>query len=180
MKERITFKTIWHESGISALILAALCIAYFLIEAALANYGATWAGIVKTLLQIGKIYGCIVLMRLFMYRFKEAHANVSRADLRKLGYTIGILSGIILSAVMMAYYQWNPDVISTALDTAIGAMSQNLDRNSLDMLESMEENFPQMIFFSNLFYCCLWAFALSAILASKLIGNNPFESDEEE
>lgn len=119
-------------------------------------------------------------MRMFMYRFKEAHGNVTRADLRKLGYTIGILSGIVLSAAMMAYYQWNPEVIRTAMDTAIGAMSQNLDRNSLAVLETMENNFPQLIFFSNLFYCTLWAFALSAILASKLIGNNPFESDEEE
>lgn len=180
MSGKITFKTIWHESGISALVLAALCIAYFLLETQLVKVGAGWAGIVKTILQIGKIVGCIWLMRFFMYRFKNAHKGIDRRTLRHYGYTVGILSGIVLSAVVMAYYQWNPDVVRNAIDTTVASMSQALDRNALDAIEGVENNFPRIVFFSNAFYCALWAVILSAILATKLIGDNPFEEDSEE
>lgn len=179
MSSKITFKTIWHEAGISALVLAAVCSAYFILEASLSGTEAAWAGILKTLAQIAKIAGVIVLMRSYMYRFKQEHPDAQRADVRKLGYVMGLLSGLVLSAVMMAFYMWHPEVISNAIDQVMATpqFSQMMDRNALDAIEKIEGMFPQLVFTSNLIYCAIWAFVLPAILAPKIVSDNPFDEE---
>lgn len=179
MAEKINFRVFWHEAGIKALVLAAICIAYFLIEATLSGVGTTWAGLLKTALQVLKIYACIVLLRRFMYDFKQAYPKAQRVDLRKYGYMVGLLSALVISAAMMAYYQWHPELISQAMDAAVSALPQ-MDRNTIEAMEMMENNFPQIIFFSNLVYCTLCGVVFSSIIASRLISSNPFEESEEE
>lgn len=181
MSEKVSFKTIWHEAGVSALVLAAVCMAYQLVSQFLSTAGGgALLSLLSTLLLAAKIFACVALVRLYMYRFKQNNPQASRTDVRRLGTTIGVLSGFVLSALLMAYYMWNPETLQQAMDTAMQTLSQTMDRNQMDMLEKMMENLPQIAFFSNFFYCCIWAWVLPAILAPRIVSDNPFDDDEED
>lgn len=180
MSEKIGIKTIWHEAGISALVLSAICCAYFLINNWInASDGAMWKSLLTFFLDAAKIFGCIYFMRLFMYRFKQDYPDADRSDLRRLGFMIGILSGFIYSALTMAYLLWNPETTQAAMDTVITAMGQSMDRNALNAIDSMMDKLPQITFISNFIYCILWAWILPAILAPRIISDNPFDDDKE-
>ncbi len=176
--EKITFKTIWHEAGISGLVLAAICSAYFVINTYAGQSDAAWLKGITFVAEVAKIWACIYLMRLYMTRFKAEYPGATHKDVFRLGLWMGVLSGIILAAVNMIYYTWNPEVVRTAMDTAIAALPQAPDRNTLDIIEKMEGNFPQIAFVSNLLYCTLWAVILPAILAPGIANGNPFENEE--
>ncbi len=177
MEKKITFRTIWHEAGISGLVLAAVCSAEFLANNALATMQATWASILAFIVQLAKIAVCIKLMHLYMTRFKISHGGASRSDLYRFGLTAGVLSALVIAALNMAYYMWNPEIVKTAIDTAVGAMASALDRNTVSALEAVEANFPQIAFFSVFIYCSLWALILPAILAPGIISSNPFDEE---
>lgn len=180
MSEKIRIKTIWHEAGISALILSAICCAYFLINNFLEGTNtAMWKQMLSFVLDAAKIFACIYFMRLFMYRFKQDYPGADRSDLRRLGFMIGILSGFIYSALTMAYLLWNPETTQAAIDTVISSMGQSMDRNTLNVMDSVLDKLPQITFISNFIYCTLWAWILPAILAPRIISDNPFDDDKE-
>lgn len=180
MDKKITFKTIWHEAGISGLVLAAVCSAEFIANNALTAVQSTWASLLAFALQVAKIVVCIKLMHLYMTRFKASYPGASRSDLYRLGLTAGVLSGLVIAALSMAYYMWNPEIIRTAIDTVLEAMPSALDRNTVSAIEVMEANFPQIAFFSVFIYCSLWALILPAILAPRIAGSNPFAEENDE
>lgn len=170
----------WHEAGINALVLTAICIAYTLINNALAAYQSVWIGLLTFLLEAGKIFGCIYFMRLFMYRFKENHKAATRTEVRRYGTIIGLLSGLLFSALTMIYLIWNPESTQEAINSAMAALEDQMDRNSLIVMDTIIEYLPQITFVSNFIYCALWAYILPSILAPKLVSDNPFDSDEED
>ena len=53
-----------------------------------------------------------------------------------------------------------------------------LDSNSMSMLEKMEEDYPQISFFSTLIYCFLYGTVLSAILSRNIPERDPFANFE--
>lgn len=181
MSEKIGFKTIWHEAGINALVLTALCMAYTLIVNALTGVSqASWARIVSNLLMAAKIAGCIMLVRHYMFKFKAAHSDAQRGDVRRYGTVLCLLSAFVLSALQMAYLIWNPETVQQAIDTVMSTMAQSLDRNQLNAIDEIMGKLPQLTFFGNLVYCSLWAVILPSILASQVVSDNPFDEDEED
>lgn len=180
MDRKISFKTIWHEAGISALVLTAVCVAQFLLEASLSGSGATWAAVLNTAAKVAKIFLCVYLVRLYMYRFHKEYTEAERGDVRRLGTTICLLSAAILSAVMMAYYMWHPEIFTQAMDSVMPQIASKMDRNSLDALEKIESNFPQITFISNFIYCAIWAYILPAILAPRIVSSNPFDEEDDD
>lgn len=180
MEEKIEFKTIWHESGVSALVLAAVCVGYFLLSNAVSGTSKIWLLLLVFLLEIAKIVFCIVYVKRCMTGFKAAHPSARRRDVYRLGMMVGLISGLIIAAASMAYYQFNPQVISDTFNTMLSAMPQGLDRNALNMIESMEQAFPRLAFFSQFIYCAIWAFVLPAFIAPSVVSDNPFDNDDDD
>lgn len=187
MNERIGFKTIWHSAAIPGLVLAAVSTSYLLISQGLASHpgiltsvaSGVLASVASTLLNIVKIVACIWLMKYYMTRFhKEEHGSDTK-DLKRFGTMVALLSALVFSACSMAYYMWNPEIISEAIDTIMQSSGQALDRNAMNALDNIKENAPRIIFFSQLLYCFLFGWILSGILAPRIANPNPFAEDKD-
>lgn len=179
MNERIGFKTIWHSAAIPGLVLAAVSTAYMLISQGLASHPGVLTSVASTALNIVKIVACIWLMRYYMTRFYREENGAGTKDLRRFGTMTALLSALVFSACSMAYYMWNPEIISEAIDEFIKATGQSLDRNAMTVLDTFKENAPRLIFFSQLIYCFLFGWILSGILAPRIANPNPFAEDKD-
>lgn len=180
MSKKISFNAIWHSAGIPGLVLASISTAYFVATNCLSDFTGSWVAVVNFILDALKIYACVALMFTYLKRFKMQYSVNDRADLRRFGTTIALLSALVFSTLQMAYYIWNPELISQTFDTLFEALGPQLDSNAISSLEVIEENFPRMAFFSNFIYCFLFGWVLSAILSSKIITSNPFNDVSEE
>ena len=58
-------------------------------------------------------------------------------------------------------------------------LGSKADSNTLAALGDMEESMPEIVFFSNLFYCFLYGVVLSLILSRRIPSNDPFANLEE-
>lgn len=181
MNKTATFKDLFHQAGIAGLALTPLCAVEFLFSNATVGSEQAWMGIVGTLLKIVKIAGCIWILRYYMAQFKAAYPGSTRAQVRRMGVFSGFLSALILGALSMAYYEWHPEVIKTAMDTAYQLYQQtgSLTKEVKEGLEMIEANFPHIMFWSELFRCTIIGWIFSAILASRIAPSNPFEGESQ-
>lgn len=171
------FKTIWHSAGIPGVVLAAVSTVYMLINASLATHPFTGSTIVIFFLDLAKIVACIWLMYRFLVKFKEDNGEATAYDVRRLGKWIAILSALIFAALSMAYYMLHPEMIAETVDKILQTLGDSLDRNSINALEKMEEDFPRIVFISQFIYCSLFGWVLSAILSGRVISSNPFAEE---
>ena len=179
MSKNISSKDLWRWASVGALALAAISSAYLFITYALTS-GSTVVTILKSILEVAKIVGCILVMRWFMRRFKEDWPDAQKSDIRGLGTAMALLSAVLFAGVSMAVFLANPDLVSQAIDAAMSAYSSQLDHNSRTLLESLPGKMPAIAFFSNLIYCFLYGWILSAILAPGVCTDNPFGTDKDD
>lgn len=177
MEEKVDFKTIWRSAGVPGVVLAAVSIAYMLASFYLSEASFTGSSLLMSVLDLAKIVACIYLMYTFLKNFHEDY-GASRGDVRRLGKWIAILSALIFSTAMMAFYQLHPEVITEAVETAIDSYGESLDKNAMNALEKFEENFQQIFFISNFLYCSLFGWVLSALLSIRIVPSNPFAGEE--
>ena len=170
----INFKALWTAAAIPGVVLAAISTAYLLANTYITKAAFTGGSVMVFVLDLAKIVGCIWLMRLYMLRFSQEFETASASDLRHLGTLIAVLSALIFATVSMAFYKYNPEIIGEAMDAVMGQYQDKLDANSMNALDKMMENMPQLIFFSQFIYCTLYGWILSAILAGRIIPGNPF------
>lgn len=180
MKEKVSFKNIWHTAGIAGLVLASISIAYLLAEHGLSLHKNTLTTIITGTLQVAKIAACIIVLRAYMRKFKADFPLASRKDVRRMGTMTALLSALIFAAASMAFYTYHPDVVSQAIEMAKSAYGSLLDANAKQALEMMEANFPKIIFGYTLVYCFLFGWILSAILAPKVAAADNFEEEDED
>lgn len=180
MAEQLTGKTIWNEASKAGLALGGLCIAYMVINNLLALIpGGTiiifLKSVVTFLLWAGKLFGCIYLMRFFMLKLTIDFPEAINKDTYKLGVASAFLSALIVAAANMAYTMFfAAEELQEALTQSLSTIP--LDSNSTAMMESMMQNLPTITFFSQLIYCFLFGWVLSAILSSNIPSKNPFNN----
>lgn len=174
MAQNVNFKALWTAAAIPGVVLAAISTAYLLANTYITMAAFPGSSALVFILDLAKIVGCIWLMRLYMIRFSKDFSEASASDLRHLGTLIAVLSALIFATVSMAFYKYNPEIIGEAMDTALGMYQDKLDSNSMNALDKMMENLPQLIFFSQFIYCTFYGWVLSAILAGRVIPSNPF------
>lgn len=179
MDNRTDFKTIWHAAGVPGIVLAAVCTAYMLANYYIGKADFSLSGAVIFLLDLAKIVACIYLMYLFMSRFHENYPDAGRNDVRRMGKWVGILSALVFSAAMMAFYKIHPEVVTEAIDTFLDTYGDDLDTNAMNALEQFGNNFQNIFFISNFLYCSIFGWVLSAILSIRIVPDNPFAGDEE-
>lgn len=174
MNNTIDFKTIWHSAGIPGVVLAAVSTAYLLINFQLTQHPFTGSTVLVFCLDLAKIVACIWLMYRFLTKFKEDYEEATVFDVKRLGKWIALLSALIFAALSMALNMMHPELVEEAFDTLLQTAGDNLDRNSLDAMEKMQNYYPQIVFVSQFIYCSLFGWILSAILARKVAPVNPF------
>lgn len=177
MRNSVDFKTIWHSAGIPGVVLAAVSTVYMLINFQLASHSFTGNTAVIFILDLAKIVACIWLMYRFLVKFKEENGEATVYDVRRLGKWIAILSALIFAALSMAFYMLHPEMIAETIDTIMQTLGDSLDRNSINALEKMQEDFPRIVFISQFIYCSLFGWVLSAILSARVVSSNPFAED---
>lgn len=172
MADKIEFKTIWHSAGIPGVVLGAISSAYMLAAYHLGNASFTGSTVLTAVLDIAKFVACIWLMKIYLTRFHNDHEDASRRDLRRFGLWIAILSALIFATVYTAFYMQHTEILSEALDVV--AENGKLDKNTMAEFEKIKGYLPRFIFICQFIYCTLFGWILSAILAGRILPDNPF------
>jgi len=174
MSEKVTFSKIWHTAGIAGIVLASISIAYMLAGYWLGTEPSAWKVIVSGILWAGKLFLCVWLMYMFMARFRIENQEATRSDVRHLGMLIAALSALIFATVEMAFYDNHMELITDSLEKATKTYGKMMDANSRAALKDIEGNITKYIFFGQFVYCYIFGWILSAILATKIVKDNPF------
>lgn len=174
-------KTLWSGGANAGLALGGVSIAYVLLTLLTGKLAGGSTGmaflvsVLNFLLWAAKFAGCILLMKLFMKKFASLDPAIDNRDTFNFGVVAALLSAVLFSAFELAYLQFiAPDTIRDAFDTVMAQMSNQLDSNSLQAIDAIEDKLPQITFFSNLIYCFLFGTVLSAILSKNIPSRNPF------
>lgn len=172
----------WTSAAQAGLILGGISSAYLVLNhftslAANGNAGiALLISMANMLLWIGKFAACILAMKALMKKYALGVDGCTNSDTFSFGVKTALTSALVYSAVSLAFLLFvTPDSISEAFDIISQQYSGMLDSNSMEMLESLKSNMPQIVFFSNLIYCFLFGTVLSAILSRNIPSKNPFE-----
>ena len=187
MESALDRKLLWNEGARAALYFGAIAIAYMVVNSftgKLAADGSPFlAGLISVLnlaLWLAKFLGCIFLMRGLMRRLCTANPDALNGDTFLFGVITSLLSALLYSAFYLAFVLFiQPDTLSAAYDTVLNAYSSMLDSNTMEQMEKMRGNLPQIAFFSNLFLCFLYGTVLSAILSSNIPSRYPFAGDND-
>ena len=119
-------------------------------------------------------------MIFFMKRLAKSYDNVTNSTTFKFGTTVAACSALIFAAASLANVTIiNPDLISRQMEAVVQILGSKADSNTLAALGDMEESMPEIVFFSNLFYCFLYGVVLSLILSRRIPSNDPFANLEE-
>lgn len=171
--ETINSKIIRSESSKAALLFGLISGGYILISCLIAN--TSIGSILSSILQIGKIVGCILLMKYCMTKLKSSYEGVEKRELVKYGTLIALFSAIITAIVSYCAYEYIfPDIITTAMDSIYSSLP-DLDSNTLALMQNMEQNMPSIQMVGQLVYCFLYGWGLSLILAPRIAPNDIFK-----
>lgn len=168
---------LWNEAGKNGLILAAVTSALFFLATWLTTVKmpAILAGLLSGAVWMGKLVGCIWIVRYFMLKYVRHDEKLTNSDSFKLGCASTFLSAIIYSGILLAYYKFlDPEYFQKAIDAALQAYYSMLDSNSRAALDQMIPNLPEITFFTNLLYCSIYGVVVSAILSRNIPESNPF------
>ena len=182
--EKIDSKIISSEAAKTALVFGAISGGYIFISQLLAQAESQLlVSAVSGILWLGKLVGCILLMRFFMKKLLGSYEGVSRQNLLAYGTQIALFSAIITAACSYIAVQYVfPGQTKDIFDT-FGVYIRNngmMDSNSLAQLDKMEGNFGVICLVSNLIWCFVYGWILSSIMSSSLVRKkNIFDDDDD-
>lgn len=181
MKENITTGILLNKAGIAGIVLGLVSTAYIFISTGIASITSPVLNTLLTiLLWTVKFVLCIWLMIFFMKRLAKSYDNVTNSTTFKFGTTVAACSALIFAAASLANVTIiNPDLISRQMEAVVQILGSKADSNTLAALGDIEESMPEIVFFSNLFYCFLYGVVLSLILSRRIPSNDPFANLEE-
>ena len=181
MKENITTGILLNKAGIAGIVLGLVSTAYIFISTGIASITSPVLNTLLTiLLWTVKFVLCIWLMIFFMKRLAKSYDNVTNSTTFKFGTTVAACSALIFAAASLANVTIiNPDLISRQMEAVVQILGSKADSNTLAALGDMEESMPEIVFFSNLFYCFLYGVVLSLILSRRIPSSDPFANLEE-
>lgn len=181
MTGEISRKTLWDSAGKGGLILGGVTIGFMALSLLLGllpdnSVGTFLSTILNFILWAAKLFCCVYVLFALMRKFTLDFPGADRATVRKFGVITCFMSALIYSAFTLIYFLYlNPDALAESFAAATDAYSSMLDSNSMEALEQMQGKMPAVMFFANLVYCTLFGWAASAIIASRLVKDDPFK-----
>lgn len=184
MEETSTRQVIWNEAGKAGAALGLLCVAVMLLNILVGKIpteGNIALSALTTFLNIVlwavKFVGCILLMRFFMVRLVVAHPDYTGVETLRLGTASALLSALIVAAAFLCQALFiTPDMFADSFAQVLAQAGPSMDANSRAVMEKMQDKMPVIGFFSQLIYCFLYGYILSAILSRRIPPRNPFET----
>ncbi|MBR2127986.1 MAG: DUF4199 family protein [Bacteroidales bacterium] len=177
MKQNSIQKNMWNTAGKAGLILGLVSAAYLFITQWIgqAELPALVTSLTGGLLWLGKFIGCIMIMIFFMKKFTSENSVKDNGLTFRMGMAASLLSAIVFAAFAFANVAFiSPDLFAEQMDAIMQQLGPMMDSNSLNEMEKMLENLPQITFFSNLIYCFLYGMILSFILSRNIPSRDPF------
>ena len=173
---------IWNEAARAGLLFGAVSVGCLglkeLATLSGSNFLVTAAAVI---LWAVEFFGCILLMKNIMLRFRDKYDGVKIEDTYKLGRRAALLSGLILaSAQALFILKMPPENLDTMVDEMMAGMQMlSSDR---DAVESALDKLPVLTFIFQWLYCFLYGSILSSIMSryiflQKLFGGFPPKDD---
>lgn len=175
MSKELTKQALWNDAAKAGLIFGAITIGYMVINQFLLGKVSITITILSNVLWLAKLVGCIYLMRYLFLKLTREYSEVTNKVTRSYGIKISFLSSLLYSGFNLLYYSViSPEAVKELFTTMKTNMGSMLDSNSLQVLDSLENSYAQISFFSNFIYCFLFGIILSAILSSSIPRKDPF------
>lgn len=177
MIEKTLKKDMWEAAGYAGLALGLASAAYMFINNALgtSEMPGGLATLIGLLAWIIKFAGCIFLMKFFMKKFSISHPEATNKDTFKMGVATALLSALLYSTIQFADMAYiSADTYKQQFEVAMQTFSSQMDSNTLKMMKSYFEIFPEISFVGNLIYCFIFGTIVSSIISKNIPSKDPF------
>ena len=177
MEQNALRKKMWEEAGKAGLALGLVSTAYLLITCLLGGVEmAAFLNMTLTfILWAVKFAACIWLMLFFMRRYARIDADADNSATFRFGVITALLSALIYAAASFANIAFiSADTYAEQMNMLMEQMAPMMDSNTMEQMDKMMGNMPQITFFSNLIYCFFFGTILSFILSRNVPSRNPF------
>lgn len=169
-----------NEAGKYGLILAAVAILYFLLNAFLGKIenGGFLMSLLGIVLWAAKFSLCIWLMFRFLRAFAAGH-DYDRSLTFRFGMVVSLCSSLVYAGFYLLYVSvLDPGFFSGVFDSVAQVYSSLLTSEEMDRLMNMESSMPTTSFFVNFIWCSFVGIIISAVAAGKICGSDdPFAND---
>lgn len=170
-------KILWNKAAKNGLVLGlftAACriLAQIVAGAEIPTAGTAVLNGIIWLLQFG---GCIWIMRFLMERLTRQFEGVDNRDTARYGRLLALTSSLIFAAAMLFDVLFiSPETIDRQMDLYYQLYGQQLDENTRSALKTIEDWYPQIMFFSTWIYSWIYGVILASILSISVPQKDPF------
>ena len=167
----------WEDAGRAGLVLGLISTAYLFLNQFISGLetSSILITILSTILWAVKFGGCIWLMMYFMKRLVRQNPEADNSTTFRFGMLTAALSALVYAAATFANISFiAADTIAEQTNMMFEQIAPMMDSNSMDQMEKMMNNLPQITFFSNLIYCFIFGTVLSFILSRNIPSRDPF------
>ena len=176
--------TIWNEAARAGLLFGAVsvgCLGLKELSTLSGNNFLIQAAAV--ILWVVEFFGCILIMKNVMLRFRDKYEGVKMEDTYKLGRRAGFLSGLILASAQAFIIMKMP---AETMDEFVNQMmsTAQLLPTDRDAVDAALANLPVLTFIFQWLYCYLYGSVLASVMSryiflQKLFGGGfpPKEDD---
>lgn len=174
---------IWNEASKAGLLFGAVSVGCLVLKELAALSGINFlVQAAAVILWAVEFFGCILIMKNVMLRFRDKYDGVKMEDTYKLGRRAALLSGLILASAQAFIIMKMPaETIDTMADQLMGSMQMlSSDR---DAVEDALDKLPLLTFVFQWLYCFLYGSILASIMSryiflQKLFGGFPPKEDD--
>lgn len=174
---------IWNEAARAGLLFGAVSVGCLVLKELAALSGINFlVQAAAVILWAVEFFGCILIMKNVMLRFRDKYDGVKMEDTYKLGRRAALLSGLILASAQAFIIMKMPaETIDTMADQLMGSMQMlSSDR---DAVEGALDKLPLLTFIFQWLYCFLYGSILASIMSryiflQKLFGGFPPKEDD--
>ncbi len=176
---------IWNESAKAGLLFGAVSVGCLVLKELSALSGVNFLiQAAAVVLWAVEFFGCILIMKNVMLRFRDKYEGVKIEDTYKLGRRAALLSGLILASAQAFIIMKMP---AEAIDTMVDQMMSGMQLLSTDRdaVESAMDKLPLLTFIFQWLYCFLYGSILASIMSryiflQKLFGGFPPKDDNQD
>lgn len=181
---RFDNNTIWNEAARAGLLFGAVSVACLGLKELSALSGSAFlVQAAAIILWVVEFFGCILIMKNIMLRFRDKYEGVKMEDTYKLGRRAGLLSGLILASAQAFIIMKMP---AETMDEFVNQMmsTAQLLPTDRDAVDAALANLPVLTFIFQWLYCYLYGSVLASVMSryiflQKLFGGGfpPKEDD---
>ncbi len=176
--------TIWNEASRAGLLFGAVSVGCLLLKELATLSGSNFLiQAAAIILWAVEFFGCILIMKNIILRFRDKYEGVKMEDTYKLGRRAALLSGLILASAQAFIILKMP---AEALDTMVDQMMSGMQllSSDRDAVEGTLDKLPVLTFIFQWLYCFLYGSVLASIMSryiflQKLFGGFPPREDND-